>query len=104
MAAERQQTSAVRRASAVGQWAVAAALCLAVAVYAWHSHSALERRVATLEAAVAAMQRQLSADYPTAAGITMGLEQPLRNKRDVTSGQCLCPPGKHAFTVYIYYV
>lgn len=99
MAAERQQTSAVRRASAVGRWAVAAALCLAVAVYAWHAHSALEHRVATLEATVAAMQQQLSADYPTAAGVAMGLEQPLRNKRDVTSGQCLCPPGKHAVAV-----
>lgn len=99
MAAERQQTSAVSRASAAGRWAVAAAFCLAVAVYAWHSHAELERRVATLEAAVAAMQQQLSVDYQTSAAVAMGLEQPLRNKRDVmTSGQCLCPPGKHAFT------
>lgn len=87
-----RQTAAVRRASTVARWAVAAALCLAVAVYAWRAHGAMERRVAVLEAAVADVQRQLRrAESPSAAGP----EQRSRNKRDATlSGQCLCPPGK----------
>lgn len=96
MAAEQQQTTAVRRASsAVGSWAGIAVLCLTVAVYAWHVHDALERRVTVLEAAVATMQQQL-VDYPFAAELEQQQQQqqPLRNKRDATSGQCLCPPGK----------
>lgn len=92
-AAEKQRTAAAGRSSAVGRWAVAAALCLTVAVYAWHVHGTMERRVAALEAAVAAMQERL-ADAPNAGAAAMGLEQPLRNKRDATSGQCLCPPGE----------
>lgn len=97
-AAGRQRTAAVHRASIVGRWAGAAALCLTVAVYAWYLHGALERRVAVLEAAVADMQRQLRIEYPIAAA--GGFEgQALRNKRDATSGQCLCPPGKWNFSL-----
>lgn len=107
-AAGRQRTADVHRASTVGRWAGAAALCLTVAVYAWYSHGALERRVAVLEAAVADMQRQLRTEYPSAGGIAdaaaaaaaQGFDgQALRNKRDATSGQCSCPPGKR--TVHI---
>ncbi|KAF0773731.1 collagen alpha chain [Aphis craccivora] len=97
MASEQQQTSTVRQAPAVGRWFVAAVLCLVVAVYAWHEHAVLERRVATLEATVAFLQQRSSA-----GSVPVGLDQlPLRNKRDATSGQCLCPPGKRSFTVWI---
>jgi len=90
---QQQTTAAGRRASAVGRWAGVAALCLAVTVYTWHVHDAMERRVTVLEAAVAAMQQRL-AEHPAYATAAATLEQPLRNKRDATSGQCLCPPGK----------
>lgn len=91
-AAGLQQTAAIQRASVLARWAGAVALCLMVAVYACHVHETMERRLVALEATVAAMQLKL-ADYPTNAA-AMPLEQPLRNKRDATSAQCSCPPGK----------
>lgn len=96
MTVGRQQPTAVHRALVAARWAGALALCLAVAVYAWHVHGVMEHRVATLEAAVAEMQRQLAA-HPAAIGVTG-----LRNKRDATSsGQCLCPPGKCIYYIII---
>lgn len=100
-AAGLQQAAAIQRTSVLARWAGAVALCLMVAVYACHVHETMERRLVVLEATVAAMQLEL-ADYPTNAA-AMGLEQPLRNKRDATSGQCSCPPGKRHINIRLYY-